>query len=113
MSIKKPYTQKHNTSIHTHIHTGLLTGPALTHGNMDIRCGSMGPNIFCVVLKVHFNLLNDKKCLKLSKPNLLIKSYVAWNRKRVRGSGIVWKRRIEFLKKMRKRVRYGSVYIYI
>ena len=39
--------------------------------------------------------------------------YVTWKRKRVRGSGSVWKRRSEIFWKIRKRVRIGSVYPYV
>ena len=59
--------------------------------------------------------------MKLLKPDLAQNSYVnsgqtvnyvTWKRKRVRGSGSVWKRRSEIFKKIRKRIRVGSVSIY-
>ncbi|WZZ17173.1 hypothetical protein YC2023_110262 [Brassica napus] len=38
-----------------------------------------------------------------------MRSYVTWKRKRVRGSGSVWKRRSGIFKKIRKRIRVGSL----
>ncbi|WZY82246.1 hypothetical protein YC2023_028630 [Brassica napus] len=35
-------------------------------------------------------------------------TYVAWNKKQICGSRSVWKRRSEFLKIFRKRIRFGS-----
>ncbi|WZY85923.1 hypothetical protein YC2023_032307 [Brassica napus] len=38
----------------------------------------------------------------------MVPTYVTWKRKRVRGSGSVWKRRSGIFKKIRKRIRVGS-----
>lgn len=40
-------------------------------------------------------------------------SMFIWKQKQVRGSGIVWKRRIRFFKKIKKWLCVGRVYIYI